>query len=468
MKKAWIAFLFLAALAPSLAWADKKPLFYCIDIEREIDPTSWRYLRLGLHEAEQLQAAAVILHLNTYGGTVVHADSMRTLILNSAIPVYAFIDNNAASAGALIALACDSIYMRSGANMGAATVVGQDGAAMPDKYQSYMRATMRSTAESHGRDTLRADSGEPQVRWRRDPLIAEAMVDSRIVVSGLCDSTKVLTFTAQEALRWNYCEALAENIDEIITRRLGVPEYEIRKFTPAFYDKLVGFLQNPAVQAVLIMLIIGGIYFELQTPGVGLPLAVSIIAGILYFAPLYLSGLAASWEILIFLVGIVLLVLELLVIPGFGIAGIAGLICFFGGLLLALLENVHFNFFWVAGGGFVRGLTVIFSGLLLAVVGIVLLMKRIGRKGLFYRVALHSEQNVEDGYVAVDTRLVGMVGREGVAVTVLRPSGKVRIDGDDYDAISCRNNFIEADTPVKVVKVENMQLYVVPLNEKNI
>ncbi len=468
MKKVWIAFLFLAALAPYPARADEKPLFYSIDIAREIDPTAWRYLRLGLHEAEQLQAAAVVLHLNTYGGTVVHADSMRTLILNSRIPVYAFIDNNAASAGALIALACDSIYMRSGANMGAATVVGQDGAAMPDKYQSYMRATMRSTAESHGRDTLRTDSGETQVRWRRDPLIAEAMVDSRIVVPDLCDSTKVLTFTAQEALRWNYCEALAENIDEIITCRLGVPEYEMQKFTPSFYDKLVGFLQNPAVQAVLIMLIIGGIYFELQTPGVGLPLAVSIIAGILYFAPLYLSGLAASWEILIFLVGIVLLVLELLVIPGFGIAGIAGLIFFFGGLLLALLENVHFDFFWVAGGGFVRGLTVIFSGLLLAVVGIVLLMKRIGRKGLFYRVALHAEQNVEEGYVAVDARLVGMVGREGVAATVLRPSGKVCIDGDDYDAISCRNSFIEADTPVKVVKVENMQLYVVPLNEKNI
>ncbi len=468
MKKVWIAFLFLAALAQYSARADEKPLFYCIDIAREIDPTSWRCLRLGLHEAEQLQAAAVILHLNTYGGTVVHADSMRTLILNSSIPVYAFIDNNAASAGALIALACDSIYMRSGANMGAATVVGQDGAAMPDKYQSYMRATMRSTAEAHGRDTLRTDSDEPQVRWRRDPLIAEAMVDSRIVVPGLCDSTKVLTFTAQEALRWNYCEALAENIDEIITRRLGVQEYEMQTFTPSFYDKLVGFLQNPAVQAVLIMLIIGGIYFELQTPGVGLPLAVSIIAGILYFAPLYLSGLAASWEILIFLVGIVLLVLELLVIPGFGVAGIVGLVFFFGGLLLALLENVHFDFFWVAGDGFVRGLTVIFSGLLLAVVGIVLLMKRIGHKGLFYRVALHAEQNVEEGYVAVDSRLAGMVGREGVAATVLRPSGKVRIDGDDYDAISCRNSFIEADTPVKVVKVENMQLYVVPLNEKNI
>ena len=463
MKKVWIAFLFLAALAQYSARADEKPLFYSIDIAREIDPTAWRCLRLGLHEAEQLQAAAVILHLNTYGGTVVHADSMRTLILNSSIPVYAFIDNNAASAGALIALACDSIYMRSGANMGAATVVGQDGTAMPDKYQSYMRATMRSTAEAHGRDTLRTDSDEPQVRWRRDPLIAEAMVDSRIVVPGLCDSTKVLTFTAQEALRWNYCEALAENIDEIITHRLGVQEYEMQTFTPSFYDKLVGFLQNPAVQAVLIMLIIGGIYFELQTPGVGLPLAVSIIAGILYFAPLYLSGLAASWEILIFLVGIVLLVLELLVIPGFGVASIVGLVFFFGGLLLALLENVHFDFFWVAGDGFVRGLTVIFSGLLLAVVGIVLLMKRIGRKGLFYRVALHSEQNVEEGYVAVDSRLAGMVGREGVAATVLRPSGKVRIDGDDYDAISYRNSFIEADTPVKVVKVENMQLYVVPV-----
>lgn len=181
------------------------------------------------------------------------------------------------------------------------------------------------------------------------------------------------------------------------------------------------------------MLIIGGIYFEMQTPGVGLPLAVSVIAAVLYFAPLYLSGLAASWEILVFLLGIILLVLELLVIPGFGIAGILGLICFFGGLLLALLNNTDFDFFWVPVDSITRGLIVILGGLLGTVLLSLFLMKRIGRKGLFYRVALHAEQNIEDGYVAVSGHLTSMVGREGVAVTVMRPSGKVRIDEDDYE-----------------------------------
>lgn len=441
-----------------------KPLFYHIDIDKEIGPTTWRYMQKGYEEARNAESQAIILRLNTYGGTVVHADSIRTLILNSPIPVYAFIDNNAASAGALIAIACDSIYMREGANIGAATVVDQTGAAMPDKYQSYMRATIRSTAEAQGYDTVPAADGGVELRWRRDPQIAEAMVDERIVVPGLCDSTKVLTLTAREALRWGYCEALAESVDEIVVSRLGYDDYAIERYAPTFFDNLVGFLQNPVVQGILIMLIIGGIYFELQTPGVGLPLAVSIIAAVLYFVPLYFSGLAASWEILIFILGVILLVLELLVIPGFGVAGILGLICFFGGLLLALLNNTDFNFFWVPVDSITRGLIVVLGGLLGTVLLSLFLMKRIGRKGLFYRVALHAEQNIEDGYVAVSGHLTAMVGREGLAVTVMRPSGKVRIDTDDYDAISYHNTYLEAGTPVKVVKVENMQLYVVPLN----
>ena len=156
--------------------------------------------------------------------------------------------------------------------------------------------------------------------------------------------------------------------------------------------------------------------------------------------------------------------LELLVIPGFGIAGILGLICFFGGLLLALLNNTDFDFFWVPVDSITRGSIVILGGLLGTVLLSLFLMKRIGRKGLFYRVALHAEQNIEDGYVAVSEHLTGMVGREGVAVTVMRPSGKVRIDGDDYDAISYYNTYLDPGTPVKVVKVENMQLYVVSVN----
>ena len=134
--------LFFLALFFCLFAANAQDTIYQIDIDKEIGSTTWRYLRTGLHQARENGAKAVVLRLNTYGGTVVHADSMRTAILNCPLPVYAFVDNNAASAGALIAIACDSIYMRSSASMGAATVVNETGAAMPDKYQSYMRATM--------------------------------------------------------------------------------------------------------------------------------------------------------------------------------------------------------------------------------------------------------------------------------------------------------------------------------------
>lgn len=267
MKKFWIITIISLFTYIQVGYSGEKPLYYKIDIKKEIGSTTWRYMQRGYKEAVDHDAQGIILHMNTYGGTVVHADSIRTLILNSAIPVYAFIDNNAASAGALIAIACDSIYMRPGGNIGAATVVNETGAAMPDKYQSYMRATIRSTAEAHGKDTTITLSGDTVIKWLRDPLIAEAMVDTRIVVPGLDDSTKVLTLTAQEALKWGYNEAIVNNVHEIVTERLGVPEYTLQTFKPSVYDDLVGFLLNPALQAILVMIIIGGIYFELQTPG---------------------------------------------------------------------------------------------------------------------------------------------------------------------------------------------------------
>ena len=183
------------------ARAEKQALIYKIDIKREIDHTTQLYVSNGLAEARSLNADGVLIHLNTYGGQVDMADSMRTAILYSRIPVYVFIDNNAASAGALISIAAKKIYMRKGGSIGAATVVNQTGEAMPDKYQSYLRSMIRSTAEAHGKDTI-IQGRDTLVRWRRDPAIAEAMVDERIVVPNLIDSGKVLTFTAQEAVRW--------------------------------------------------------------------------------------------------------------------------------------------------------------------------------------------------------------------------------------------------------------------------
>ena len=163
--------LIIAFFSISTSFAGEKKLVYKIDIKKEIDKTSQIYLSKGLAEAQSLEADAILIHLNTYGGLLDAADSMRTAILYNQIPVYVFIDNNAASAGALISVACKNIYMRKGASIGAATVVNQTGEGMPDKYQSYMRSMMRATAEAHGRDTIITGS-DTTYKWFRDPKIA--------------------------------------------------------------------------------------------------------------------------------------------------------------------------------------------------------------------------------------------------------------------------------------------------------
>lgn len=434
-----------------------KPLIYKIDIKQEIDNTTRLYLRNGLNEAKALHADAVLIHMNTYGGQLDAADSMRTAILYSPIPVSVFIDNNAASAGALISIACKNIYMRKGASIGAATVVNQTGEALPDKYQSYMRSMIRSTAEAQGKDTLVLENGVDTIyKWKRDPLIAEAMVDERVVVPNLIDSGKVLTFTAEDALKWGYCDGLAQTPDEVITEYLGYDDYEIKEYAPTFLDKLKGFLLNPILQSLLIMMIIGGIYFEMQSPGMGFPSVVSIIAAVLYFAPLYIDGLAEHWEIILFVIGILLFVVEIFVIPGFGIAGIGGIVFVVFGLTMSLIGNDRFNFDGVTATETARALFTVLMGIGLGFAAMLWLSSRIGEKGIFRKMALHA--NV-DKTVAMAFDVSGLIGREGKAQTVLRPSGKIIVDGEIYDAVS-DTGFIERGESVKIIRFENSQLYV--------
>lgn len=276
----------LAALMLALAATCEAAVkVYRIDLDEEIGATTWQFTRAGLQAARERGADLVLVHLNTYGGEVGAADSIRTALLHCGIPTMAFVDNNAASAGALIALACDTVIMRPDATMGAATVVnGTDGQAMPDKYQSYMRGIMRATAESHGK-VLDADG---RWRWRRDPVIAEAMVDPRVEVDGLIDDTRVLTFTPDEAVRWGYADGKADNVAEALAH-IGVESFEIQRYQPTWVDRLTGFFGSPGVQAILIMIIVGGIYFELQTPGMGFPSMAALGAAVLYFLPLYIS-----------------------------------------------------------------------------------------------------------------------------------------------------------------------------------
>ena len=458
LKAIFIGLFFCSFLTTK---ADNKPLIYKINIKKEIGSTTWLYVQNGLKEARKLNADAVLIDMNTYGGSVMEADSIRTAILNSEIPVFVFIDNNAASAGALIAIACDSIYMRKGSNIGAATVVNTTGEKMPDKYQSYMRATIRATAEAHGKDTI-INGIDTIFKWRRDPRIAEAMVDERIAIPGIIDSVSILTFTANEALEHGYCDGIAENIEDIIVNRLHYSEYTLKEYNPTAYDEIKGFLLNPIFQAILIMLIIGGIYFEMQSPGIGFPSVIAGVSAVLYFAPLYIDGLAEYWEIAVFVVGLILIITEIFVFPGFGIAGIGGVACMLLGLTLGLLNNVHFDFSPVEGEDVGYASLKVFSGIILGIIGIIYFSGKIGGKGIFRKLALETSQNVSEGYISVSLEPQKLVGRTGIAKTVLRPAGKVMIEDEIYDAVSDLG-FIEKGREVTVTKYETGQIYVEPV-----
>lgn len=444
----------LAAIAVGLAAVVAKERVLRLNLDDEIGSTTWRYTRQAVNKAVEMGNPLLLVHLNTYGGSVVHADSIRSALLHYPGKTVAFVDNNAASAGALIALSCDSVYMRKDATMGAATVVnGNDGAAMPDKYQSYMRAMMRATAESHGKDSL----GE----WRRNPVVAEAMVDPRIVVPGLIDSTKVLTFTASEARKWGYSDGIAESVGEVL-HNLGMDEADVEEYKPGFDDRIMGFLTNPALQAILIMIIIGGIYFELQTPGLGFPTVAAITAAFIYFLPMLIEGVVAPWVGVLFVVGLLLLLLEIFVIPGFGVCGIAGIACMAVAIFVALVQN--FELSPIGTGNNVlpaiwQAVLTLVMALLVAVIGVFALTSRFGPKFIRNRAALTLSQKVEDGYIGIDNKLKEYVGNEGETVTAMRPSGKIRIGGEEFDAVSL-DGFMESGEPVRIVKCENAQLYV--------
>ena len=437
---------------------DSTKTVYVYKIFREIGSTSWIHTQKAFKEAQDVNSCCIILHMNTYGGQVVFADSIRTKILNSDIPVYVFIDNNAASAGALISIACDSIYMRPGANIGAATVVNQSGEKMPDKYQSYMRSTIRATAEAHGADTI-ITANDTIIRWKRDPKIAEAMVDERVYIPGVIDTGKVLTFTALEAIKNGFCEGEANSVKDVIENKLKIKNYEIAEYQPSFYDGLKGFLMNPMFQGILILVIMGGIYFELQTPGIGFPLLAAGIAAILYFSPLYIDGIAENWEILLFIAGLVLIGLEVFVIPGFGIAGVSGITLVITGLTLSMLHNNAFDFSGVSFDEFFQALATVMTGFVISIGLGIYLSDKLFSKGPFAKVALQTTEQVEEGYIGVENSLKELVGKTGSAYTVLRPAGKIEIDDEQYDAVA-ETSYIEKGEEIVVVKFSHGQLYV--------
>lgn len=400
--------LLLSIIITTLSFA-KEPLLYVIEIKQEINASSSKKLSKGLKEAIELKADYVILHLNTYGGAVDAADSMRTALLNFPIPVAAFIDNQAASAGALISIACDSIYMRRGGSIGAATVVNQTGEVMPDKYQSFMRAMMRATAEVNG----------------RDPKIAESMVDA----------TNVLSYTPEEAQKNGYCEGIAQNLDEVGKLITGSDLFSLHNQKLSVFDKILLFFLNPVIQGILLMLIIGGIYFELQSPGIGFPSIAALTGAVLYFSPLYIEGLAQNWEIILFFMGILLVLAEIFVIPGFGVAGISGIILMITGLAFSMIDN---DLFYFDGRlnllVLIKPVSIVLLSAFLSVTGSVFLAGKLFKSNLLPGISLRTVLKDEDGFVGVKSNLIHLIGKEAKVLSHMRPSGKVEIEGEWYEA----------------------------------
>jgi membrane-bound serine protease (ClpP class) len=420
---------------------EEKTKVMVMELKAEIDPRTNRYVDLALKHATEIKADIVIIEMDTYGGAVTDAKDIVENIMDFDKPVWVYINKDAASAGALISIACDSIYMSAGANIGAATVVTQDGAAAPDKYQSYMRSTMRSIAEENG----------------RDPKIAEAMVDQTIEIEGITPAGQVITFSTNEAIEHGFCEAKVESIEEILERN-KVDNYELINYEQSNTEYIISIFLNPFVSGILIMVIVGGIWFELQTPGVGFPIAAAILALVLYFVPYYLTGLAENWEIIAFFLGLVLIALEVFVIPGFGVAGILGITLTLGSLILVMLNNDAFDFTFVEFDSIIMAIIVaslgVFGGLaLLIIVGV-----KMTDSKLFARVALTDTMNRSDGYTSSFIK-ESMIGKSGTAHTVLRPSGKVMIDGDVYDAYT-RGDYIDKDQKIIVTSEEGTSLKV--------
>ena len=435
-----LALTFFVGIAAVSAQSKK---VYHFKVEEEIAKPAVMRVEKALNEAAAENCDVVVMQLNTFGGELESADKIRTMLLQSKVPVWAYIDNNAASAGALISIACERIYMHSGSSIGAATVVDQNGEVQPDKYQSYMRSLMRATAEARN----------------RRPDIAEAMVDPDIEIEGISIKGKVLTFTTEEAILNGYCDAQTESLKEVM-QQAGIEEYTIQEQRYSFIEKVVGFLINPVVSGILIMLIVGGLYFEFQSPGIGLPLVVATVGAVLYFAPLFLEGLAANWEIVIFVIGIILLILEIFVIPGFGFAGISGIVCVVAGLTLSLVGNIGFDFSGIPAGDFLTKLFVVIIAVTAALpISIWLSRKLFEGKTFGPKLALNEVQNASEGFTVSDSETASLVGRTGVAITLLRPSGKVEIDGQAYDAVATVG-YVEKGQNVKITGYENGTLLV--------
>lgn len=402
---------------------------WVVPVEGVIELGLAPFVERSLREARAAGASAVILDIDTPGGRVDAAERIADALQDAGIPTYAYINRRAFSAGALISLATDRIYMRPGSVIGAATPVVGDQKA-PEKIVSAMRSEMRALAEARG----------------LDPRVAEAMVDEEIAIEGVVDEGKLLSLTTEEAVGLGYA-AMVDDLPALLAD-VGLSGAEVLEASVNWAERVVRFLSHPVVAPFLLSLGFLGLIAEIKTPGLGLAGLAGALSLALFFGSHLIIGLAGWGDVLLFGVGVVLLVVELLAFPGFGLLGIAGALAMAGGLFMAMIGALPTLADFTRAGG------VLSTSILLMIVSAWAVLRHLPRSQRLVRsgVLLMSSTPREGGYASAVLR-TDLVGREGVAITDLRPSG-VALVGDERMDVVAEAGWIEEGSPVAVVSSE--------------
>jgi membrane-bound serine protease (ClpP class) len=433
-----------------------------VQIRDTIDLGLAPYLERVLDHAHQENVQAVILELNTPGGRLDAALQMRDALLGSPVRTIAFVNREALSAGALIATAANQIYMAPGAVIGAATPVTGAGTVADEKTISAVRSIFRATAEQRG----------------RDPAIAEAMVDPAVAIEGLVDQGNLLTLTTGEALQAGYIDGVAANRQELL-ERAGLAAAAVQESDLSLAERLVRFLTNPAIAALLIAAGLLLIIVDMLSEGFGLPGMAGIALLALFFWGHMLVGLA-GWEgIALVVIGLVLLALEVFVVPGFGVTGVLGIIALLGGLFLSLIGGEI-----VTTADVVRAGYTVLGAALLLIVGMALMVRLLPRMGraqgliLLSRVGAPTEgpprrrrpwlegPRLEAQTRPSETERASLRGAVGIAISDLRPGGIAQIAGERVDVVT-RGDYIAAGEQIEVVADEGYRRVVRRLERRD-
>ena len=426
------------SLVSAPALGQRSDEVYLVPIQGDIELGLAPFVERSLELARASGAQAVVLEIETPGGRVDAAQRIANAIGDAGIPVYAFVNRHAYSAGALIALAADRIYMRSSSVIGAATPIVGSGEKAPEKIVSAMRSQMRTLAENRG----------------LDPAVAEAMVDEDIEIEGVVEAGKLLTLTTSEAVELGYAEEV-EDWDALLAE-LGLTGATVHAMEVNWAERIVRFLSNPIVAPFLLSLGFLGLIAEIKSPGLGIAGFAGLLSLALFFGSHLILGLAGTEDLLLFGAGVVFIGVEVFIIPGFGLFGVLGGVGVLGGIYMSMIGG------FPTVPDFAQAGAILSTSLLIILITSWALLRhlpqssRLARSGVF----LLRKGKREQGWASASPR-PDLLGREGVAMTDLRPAGTVLIGEERVDAVS-ESEWIEDGTDIRVVSSEGYRLVVRP------